>query len=86
MTHDQLVLRAERFLKNMGCGVVFSDRFRAATHNGEQPDAIGWRDSVRYSSSARQAALTFWPTRKSVSASKQKTAWANGAFLCAHPG
>lgn len=46
MTHDQLVLRAERFLKNMGCGVVFSDRFRAATHNGEQPDAIGWRDSV----------------------------------------
>lgn len=46
MTHDQLVMRAERWLKNMGCGVVFNDRFRAATHSGEQPDAIGWRDGL----------------------------------------
>lgn len=46
MTHKELVLRAERWLKNQGCGVVFRDDFRAITHNGEQPDAIGWRDGI----------------------------------------
>lgn len=46
MTHDELVMRAEKWLTNQGCGVVFRDEFRAATHNGEQPDAIGWRDGL----------------------------------------
>lgn len=46
MTHDDLVLRAERWLKSQGCGVVFRDEFKAATHNGELPDAIGWRDGL----------------------------------------
>ncbi|MEQ5770023.1 hypothetical protein NFH98_20845 [Halomonas sp. H33-56] len=46
MTHDHLVERAEKWLRGQGCGVVFNDRFRAATHSGEQPDAIGWRDGL----------------------------------------
>ena len=46
MTHDELVIRAERWLKNMGCGVVFNDNFHAATLYGEEPDAIGWRDGL----------------------------------------
>ncbi len=46
MTHNELVLRAEKWLKQQGCGVVFRDDFRACTHNGEQPDSIGWRDGL----------------------------------------
>lgn len=41
--HDELCVRAERWLKNQNCGVVFNDRFQAATYSGEQPDAIGFR-------------------------------------------
>lgn len=46
MTHNELVNRAERWLKNQGCGVVFRDEFRAVTCDGEQPDAIGWRSGL----------------------------------------
>lgn len=46
MTHADLVVRAEKWLKSRGCGVVFRDEFRALTHSGEQPDAIGWRDGL----------------------------------------
>lgn len=46
MTHNELVLKAEKWLKSQGCGIVFRDPFRAATHNGEFPDAIGWRDGL----------------------------------------
>src|SRR5690554_3421860 len=46
LTHQDLVLRAERWLKQQGCGIVIRDGFKAATHSGEQPDAIGWRDGL----------------------------------------
>lgn len=46
MNHDDLVIRAEKWLKQQNCGVIFRDQFRAMTHNGEQPDAIGWRDGL----------------------------------------
>lgn len=46
MTHSELVIRAEKWLKSQGCGVVFRDDFRAVTHSGEQPDGIGWRDGL----------------------------------------
>lgn len=46
MTHNKLVLRAEKWLKSQGCGVVFRDDFKAVTGSGEQPDAIGWRDGL----------------------------------------
>lgn len=46
MTHDELVLKAEKWLKIQGCGVVFRDKFKAITHNREFPDAIGWREGL----------------------------------------
>ena len=46
MTHDKLVLRAEKWLKQQGCGVTIRDPFRAYATNGELPDAIGWRDGL----------------------------------------
>jgi hypothetical protein len=40
MTHDELVARAARWLKNtVKCGVVLTE---FATHADEVPDAIGW--------------------------------------------
>ena len=44
--HDQLCLRAAKFLKNNGFSVAFDDRFQAATGVGELPDAIGFRNGV----------------------------------------
>tara|TARA_B100002049_G_scaffold218440_1_gene185575 strand:+ start:423 stop:914 length:492 start_codon:yes stop_codon:yes gene_type:complete len=47
MTHDDLVLRAEKWLKNsINCGVVFNDKFQAWTSYGEQPDGFGLRAGV----------------------------------------
>lgn len=44
LTHDQLCLIAEKFLRNNGFKVAFHDRFVAAVSTGEQPDAIGFRN------------------------------------------
>lgn len=46
MTHGELVLKAEKWLRDQGCGVVFRDPFKALTNNSEQPDAIGFRSSI----------------------------------------
>lgn len=48
MDHVDLVLRAEKWLKQIGCGVVFNDRFQASVSTGERPDAIGWRSGVSF--------------------------------------
>lgn len=44
LTHDELCLIAEKFLRNNGFKVAFHDRFVAAVSTGEQPDAIGFRN------------------------------------------
>lgn len=46
LTHDALVQRAEKWLNQQNCKVVIKDPFKAYTTNGEQPDAIGWRDGL----------------------------------------
>lgn len=46
LTHDELCLKAESFLKKQGFGVVFHDKFRAYTNSGEQPDCLGFRSGV----------------------------------------
>lgn len=43
MTHDELVVRAERWLLSIGCGVTFTE---LATSASEIPDAIGWKGPV----------------------------------------
>lgn len=43
LTHKDLVVRAERWLRNsVGCSVVLTELVTAA---GEVPDAIGWKSS-----------------------------------------
>lgn len=41
--HNDLCIRAEKWLKQQNCGVVFHDRFQAMTWSGEKPDALGFR-------------------------------------------
>lgn len=64
LTHDDLVARAERWLKTIGCGVVFNDAFRAASHSGEQPDAIGWRDGLSILVECKTSRADFLADRK----------------------
>ena len=48
MTHQELALRAERWLlKTIGCGFVLSE-LTSCNHWGETPDAIGWRFAQSY--------------------------------------
>lgn len=44
-THDDLVIRAERWLRSIGCGVTFRELV-ANVSSGEIPDAIGWKYGV----------------------------------------
>ncbi|WP_311949287.1 hypothetical protein [Halomonas piscis] len=64
MTHDDLVGRAEKWLRTMGCGVVFNDSFRARTATGEQPDAIGWRDGLSILVECKVSRADFLADRK----------------------
>lgn len=43
--HDELCLRGEKWLASNGCKVIIRDPFRCPA-NREQPDVIGWRDSI----------------------------------------
>lgn len=42
MTHTELTHRAEKWLRSIGCSVIFRE---FVTRCSEQPDAIGWRDT-----------------------------------------
>lgn len=46
MTHDELVLRGEKWLEKEGCKVVIRDECRIYVESGERPDVIGWRAGV----------------------------------------
>lgn len=43
--HDALVLKAERWLRNLGCAAVVRDPFNTPLTR-ETPDAIGWLDGL----------------------------------------
>ena len=43
-THCDLVARAGRWLKSLGCSAVLKE-MTAYTYNGETPDAIGWKSN-----------------------------------------
>lgn len=86
MSHEELVLRAEKFLKNMGCGVVFRDPFRAATHSGEQPDAIGWRDSISFLIECKASRSDFLADKKKRFRVEAKDGMGEWRFYMCPPG
>lgn len=64
LNHNQLCLIAEKFLKLNGFGVVFHDKFKAATKNGEQPDCIGFRSGVSCLIECKTSRADFLADRK----------------------
>lgn len=47
VTHDDLVIRAEKWLITQGCNVTMRDHCHIKAENGEMPDAIGWKQGKR---------------------------------------
>ncbi len=64
LTHDELCLKAEKFLKNNGFGVVFHDKFKAYTAHGEQPDCLGFRSGVSCLIECKTSRADFLADRK----------------------
>lgn len=62
VSHDDLCLLGERFLKNNGFGVVFHDRFKAAIP--EQPDCLGFRNGVSCLIECKTSRADFLADRK----------------------
>lgn len=63
-SHDDLCEIAESFLKRNKCGVVFSDKFRAITTTGEQPDAMGFRSGASILIECKTSRSDFLADRK----------------------
>lgn len=64
MTHNELVIRAEKWLKQQGCKVTIRDQCRIYTSNGELPDAIGWRDGLSILIEAKASRSDFLADKK----------------------
>lgn len=62
--HDQLVQSADTWLKRQGCKVRITDRMRAATLSGEQPDNVGWRDGLSVMVECKTSRSDFLADRK----------------------
>ena len=82
--HDQLVLRAERWLANQGCQVVIRDPFRS--WNQEQPDAIGWRSDVSILVEVKVSRSDFLADAKKHFRSNARSGMGDWRFYMCPPG
>ena len=64
LTHSELCLIAEKFLKRKGFGVVFHDRYQATIETGEQPDAIGFKNNVSLLIECKTSRTDFFADKK----------------------
>lgn len=76
--HNDLCLKAVKFLKNNGFAVSFDDRFQAATGTGELPDAIGFRNGVSVVIEVKVSRSDFLADKKSISGKRLNQAWEIG--------
>lgn len=60
--HAAIVEAAVRWLKRNGCAAILSDPFRSSLV--EQPDAIGWRDSISLTVEAKVSRSDFFADAK----------------------
>lgn len=86
MTHFELVLRAEKWLKNLGCKVVIRDPFSAYSANGEQPDAIGWRDGVSFLIECKASRSDFHADKKKSFRAEPEKGMGDWRFYMCPPG
>ncbi len=86
MTHDDLVIQADKWLRRIGCGVVFNDGFRALTPNCEQPDAIGWRGGVSFLIECKASRSDFLVDRKKRFRINPELGMGDWRFMMCPPG
>jgi len=65
MTHTDLVLRAEKWLKTFGCAVTLRELV-AFTSSGEIPDAIGWKGGFSILVECKASRSDFLADRKKI--------------------
>ena len=71
LTHHELCQIAYKFLKRNGFKVCFHDRFVAVTSTGEQPDAMGFRNSASCLIEAKCSRADLWATGDSLLVSRK---------------
>lgn len=81
LTHRELCQIAYKFLKRNGFKVCFHDRFVAVTSTGEQPDAMGFRNSASCLIEAKCSRADLLADRKSVFVKIHLLEWATGDSL-----
>jgi len=86
LTHSELCLIAERFLRNNGFKVAFHDRFVAAVSTGEQPDAIGFRNLASCLIEAKCSRGDFLADRKKRFRIQPEIGMGDWRFFICEPG
>ena len=85
-SHADLVARAERWLKQQGCGITIRDPFRARTPHGEFPDAIGWRDGLSILVECKVSRADFLADRRKPFRADPEKGMGDWRFYLAPPG
>lgn len=81
--HDLLVLRAERWLKSVGCAFAIRDPFRCLAE--EQPDAIGWREGISVLVEVKTSRSDFYADRKKPFRRDPESGMGNWRFYMCPP-
>ncbi|EEZ4470052.1 hypothetical protein C0X79_003113 [Escherichia coli O5] len=86
LTHRELCQIAYRFLKRNGFKVCFHDRFIAVTSTGEQPDAMGFRNSASCLIEAKCSRADLLADRKKRFRKNPSLGMGDWRFFISEPG
>ncbi|ADW76549.1 hypothetical protein Rahaq_4974 (plasmid) [Rahnella aceris] len=86
ITHGELCIIAERFLRNNGFKVAFHDRFIAAVSTGEQPDALAFRNLASCLIEAKVSRSDFLADRKKRFRVNPELGMGDWRFFICEPG
>ncbi|PVZ84189.1 hypothetical protein C9426_24085 [Serratia sp. S1B] len=84
--HDELCIRAERFLRSNGFSVAFHDRLRAWSNEGELPDALGFRNGVSCLIEVKCSRSDFLADKKKKFRVEPSIGMGDWRFLMCEPG
>ena len=86
LTHHELCQIAYKFLKRNGFKVCFHDRFIAVTSTGEQPDAMGFRNSASCLIEAKCSRADLLADRKKRFRKNPSLGMGDWRFFISEPG
>lgn len=86
LTHRELCQIAYKFLKRNGFKVCFHDRFIAVTSTGEQPDAMGFRNSASCLIEAKCSRADLLADRKKRFRKNPSPGMGDWRFFISEPG